>query len=132
MFPGSEITGQTWVRGTVPSWKWQAALPGLKLSTGHRQPKLTGISLPHHSTGGHFVPGKHIPLGPGHWADFRRFLHIMHKHKYKSLKFLQKTGGRSKHFIKLELIMGLKGMSDGAVPREMLNICYIFFLRELF
>lgn len=53
-----------------------------------------------------------------------RFLHVMHKHKSKPLKFLQKTGGRSKHCIELEL----KGMPDGAAPRDMLNICFVSFM----
>lgn len=51
------------------------------------------LFLPVNSTGGHFVLGKHIPPGPGRWADFMRFLHVMYKHKHKPLKFLQKTGG---------------------------------------
>lgn len=86
------------------------------------------LSLPVNSTGGHFVLGKHIPPGPGRWADFRRLLHVMQKHKSKPLKFLQKTGGRSKHCTELELIVGLKGMPDGAAPRDMLNICFVSFM----
>lgn len=99
----------------------------LKLRTRLSVKADRDLFLPVNSTGGHFVLGKHIPPGPGHWADFTRFLHVMHKHRYKPLKFLQKTGGRSKHFIELALIVGLKGMPNGAAPREMLNICFVLF-----
>lgn len=128
---------QSRVRGTALSWSFYSPVT----RGSGRQPsqapetKDTPLSakadrdlfLPVNSTGGHSVLGKHMPPGPGHWADFTRFLHVMHKHKYNPLKFLQKTGGRSKHFIELELIVGLKGMPDGAAPREMLNICFVLF-----
>lgn len=82
---------------------------GLTLRTPHCQPKLTDkISS---SPSLHWCPWGAHPTGPGYWADFMSFPHGEPRHKYKPLKFLQKIGGRSKHFIKLELIVGLGGMS---------------------
>lgn len=91
---------QSRVRGTALSWSFYSPVT----SGSGRQPsqapeaeaKNTALSvkadrdlfLPVNSTGGHFVLGKHIPPGPGRWADFTRFLHVTHEHRYKALKFL--------------------------------------------